>query len=129
MHIKTNICLIWAFFNDYNRFHVQIRGLKDVSVDLQEVAVSRADEEQYWQLEISILLNLSTKLEMKETEVVYHLHQKPIWFQTVQMERNNFDWKIPFGARAFHFRYDRKKIYRKGPGARWKTQQNVNGTK
>ena len=63
--------------------------------------------------------------------VVYHLHQKPIWFQTVQMERNNFDWKIPFGARAFHFPYDRKKreIYRKGPGARWKTQQNVNGTK
>ena len=23
--------------------------------------------------------------------VVYHLHQKPIWFQTVQMERKNFD--------------------------------------
>ena len=37
------------------------------------------------------------------TEVVYHLHQKPIWFQTVQMERKNVDWKIPFGARAFHF--------------------------
>ena len=63
--------------------------------------------------------------------VVYHLHQKPIWFQTVQMERKNFDWKIPFGARAFHFPYDRKKpeIHRKGPGARWKTQKNVNGTK
>ena len=44
---------------------------------------------------------------------------------------NNFDWKIPFGARAFHFPYDQKtpEIYRKGPGARWKTQQNVNGTK
>ena len=66
-----------------------------------------------------------------EILVVYHLHQKPIWFQTVQMERNNCDWKIPFGARAFHFPYDRKKteIDRKGPGARWKTQQNVNGTK
>ena len=35
-----------------------------------------------------------------DTRVVYHLHQKPIWFQTVQMERKNFDWKIPFG---FHF--------------------------
>ena len=41
-----------------------------------------------------------------------------------------FRWKIPFGARAFHFPYDRKKPEkdRKGPGARWKTQQNVNGT-
>ena len=37
------------------------------------------------------------------TEVVCHLHQKPIWFQTVQTERKNVDWKIPFGARAFHF--------------------------
>ena len=37
------------------------------------------------------------------TRVVYYVHQKPIWFQTVQMERKNFDWKIPFGARAFHF--------------------------
>ena len=27
----------------------------------------------------------------------------------LQMERKNFDWKIPFGARAFHFPYDRKK--------------------
>ena len=35
--------------------------------------------------------------------VVYHLRQKPIWFQTVQMERKNFDWKFPFEARAFHF--------------------------
>ena len=42
-------------------------------------------------------------LKKVESGVVYHLHQKPIWFQTVQMERNNFDWKIPFGARAFHF--------------------------
>ena len=41
--------------------------------------------------------------ELPESLVVYHLHQKPIWFQTVQMERKNFDWKIPFGARAFHF--------------------------
>ena len=30
--------------------------------------------------------------------VVYHLHQTPIWFQTMQMERKNCDWKIPFGA-------------------------------
>ena len=41
--------------------------------------------------------------EVHDTRVVYHLHQKPIWFQTVQMERKKFDWKIPFGARAFHF--------------------------
>ena len=25
------------------------------------------------------------------TMVVYHLHEKSIWFQTVQMERKNFD--------------------------------------
>ena len=73
----------------------------------------------------------SCRLFTIDIKVVYYLHQKPIWFQTVQMERKNFDWKISFGARAFHFPYDRKKpgIDRKGPGARWKTQKNVNGTK
>ena len=52
------------------------------------------------------LQNIMLSEEVKnkfDTLVVYHLHQKPIWFQTVQMERKNFDWKIPFGARAFHF--------------------------
>ena len=38
-----------------------------------------------------------------ETMVVYHLNQKPIWFQTVQMEHKTSDWKILFGAPAYHF--------------------------
>ena len=47
---------------------------------------------------------LASCAKLNVTKVVYHLHQKPIWVQTVQMERKNFDWKIPFGVRAFHFR-------------------------
>ena len=31
--------------------------------------------------------NINSKHSVHATMVVYHLHQKPIWFQTVQMER------------------------------------------
>ena len=64
--------------------------------------------EQVWTYMEKVTLHFPVNLQqlwevLQDIWVVYHLHQKPIWFQTVQMERKNFDWKIPFGARAFHF--------------------------
>ena len=34
--------------------------------------------------------------------VVYDLHEKTIWLETVQMERKIFSWKISFEVCAFH---------------------------
>ena len=38
----------------------------------------------------------------RDNVVVYHLHEKTIWLEIVQMERKNFSWIISFGVCAFH---------------------------
>ena len=60
-------------------------------------------ETKFASQEAKMLPNKFGNIFVAETMVVYHLHEKPIWFQTVQIERKHFDWKIPFGACAFHF--------------------------
>ena len=47
-------------------------------------------------------------------------------FETVQVK--NFDWKIPFGARAFQFP-EGPEIYREDPGVSLKNPESVSATK
>ena len=43
-----------------------------------------------------------THVTLYSKVVVYHLYEKTIWLEIVQMERKNSSWTISFGVCAFH---------------------------